>query len=264
MARIEKVDLRFPYEFIPVFDELETDAERGQLIMAIYNYERLGEEPEFKGELRFAWRTHIKPKMDKMIANYKAKCDARSKAGLKGGRPSKPKKPIGYLGKSDDKKEAENNTQKPNGYFGISEKPKKPNGNFAFLKKPKKPNGVDVDVDVDIDADMDVDADAERNARAHAQKLPDTVEYFISKICDVKSQSDIAKINKLCNKYGSEKFKEAVDIAASRLGKSLGYVEAVIRDPRPRTVPIKPDKMAKGVAETTKILESGELDEILG
>ena len=62
------------YEFEDVFAELESDEERGQLIMAMYAYARRGEEPNLTGVLKFAWRTHIKPKMDEMQANYEAKC----------------------------------------------------------------------------------------------------------------------------------------------------------------------------------------------
>jgi hypothetical protein len=62
------------YEYEDVFAELESDEERGQLIMAMYAYDRRGEEPDFTGVLKFAWRTHIKPKMDEMKAKYDTKC----------------------------------------------------------------------------------------------------------------------------------------------------------------------------------------------
>lgn len=62
------------YEFEDVFLELETDEERSQLIMAIFAYRKRGEEPQFtSGLLRFAWRTHIKPKLDEMADAYSAK-----------------------------------------------------------------------------------------------------------------------------------------------------------------------------------------------
>lgn len=75
MAKKEKVALYLLYEFEEIFSELDSDEERGQLIMAIYDYERRGIEPDFKGTLKFAWRTHIKPKMDKIIENYRRKCE---------------------------------------------------------------------------------------------------------------------------------------------------------------------------------------------
>ena len=62
------------YEFEDVFLELETDEERSQLIMAIFAYRKRGEDPQFtSGLLRFAWRTHIKPKLDEMADAYSAK-----------------------------------------------------------------------------------------------------------------------------------------------------------------------------------------------
>ena len=72
MAELKSMLLLYEYE--DVFDELETDEERGRLIMAMYAYDRRGEEPDFTGVLKFAWRTHIKPKMDEMKAKYEAKC----------------------------------------------------------------------------------------------------------------------------------------------------------------------------------------------
>ncbi len=78
----EKVALYLLYEFEEVFMELDSDEERGQLIMAIYNYERRGIEPEFKGTLKFAWRTHIKPKIDQITANYQRKCDVNVSENL--------------------------------------------------------------------------------------------------------------------------------------------------------------------------------------
>ena len=63
-------------EFEAVFRELETDAERSALILAIFAYAFHGEEPELTGILRYAWRTHIKPKLDEMDANYEKKCNS--------------------------------------------------------------------------------------------------------------------------------------------------------------------------------------------
>ena len=71
----EKKSMLVLYEFEAVFAELDTDAERGKLIMAMYAYERRHEEPEFTGLLKFAWNTHIKPKIDEMINSYQEKCD---------------------------------------------------------------------------------------------------------------------------------------------------------------------------------------------
>ena len=71
----DKKSMLLLYEFEQVFMELESDEERGRLIMAMFAYERRGEEPDFTGVLRFAWRTHVKPKMDEMIQSYKDKCE---------------------------------------------------------------------------------------------------------------------------------------------------------------------------------------------
>ena len=71
----EKNAMLLLYEFEAVFAGLESDEERGQLLMAMYAYERRQEEPNFTGILKFAWNTHIKPKMDSMRENYKEKCE---------------------------------------------------------------------------------------------------------------------------------------------------------------------------------------------
>ena len=63
-------------EFEAVFRELETDEERSGLVLAIFAYSFRGEEPEFTGILRYAWRTHIRPKLDEMDANYSKKCNS--------------------------------------------------------------------------------------------------------------------------------------------------------------------------------------------
>lgn len=119
-----KMALYLPYEFENVFAEL-SDEEVGKMIRAIVVYDRTGEEPTFDGVLRFAWRTHIEPKMKIIKDNYERKCK-QNKENIK---------------KRWNRGGAENNTKNTNVY----------ERNF----KDTNVNDIDIDVDRDIDRDIE-------------------------------------------------------------------------------------------------------------
>lgn len=91
-----------------------SDEELGQLIRAIFKYEKNNEMPNFKGVLQIAF-LFIKGNLDRDREKYDKRCETSAVNGKLGGRPPK---------------------EKPN---------LKPNNN---LKKPKK---ADNDIDNDID-----------------------------------------------------------------------------------------------------------------
>lgn len=88
----QKMSLILPYEFEIVFQSLPL-AEAGRLVLAIYAYEQRNEVPNFSDNpmLKFAWGTHIKPKIDENIEKYNAICEARRSAGSKGGKATQEK-----------------------------------------------------------------------------------------------------------------------------------------------------------------------------
>lgn len=255
----EKVALYLLYEFEEVFMELDSDEERGQLIMAIYNYERRGIEPEFKGTLKFAWRTHIKPKIDQITANYKRKCDV-NKANIRKRWNEESKKVI-------------------------------PNDTNVYERIPNDTNVDDIDVDVDVDVDiahkvLPKGRSSTREAAVQpktvdnfARLVPETastssekdidlkkaIDYYENAVRPVANHTDVERIRALIHDYGIRAFISAIDITKARGGKSLRYVESVIKDPQPRAAPkgIKND-VEVGLKEATAILEGGELDGIFG
>ena len=95
-----------------------SDEELGQLIRAIFKYEKNNEIPKFTGVLQMAF-LFIKGNLDRDREKYDKRCETSANNGKLGGRPPK---------------------QKPNS---------KPNKN---LKKPKK-----ADNDIDTDNDNEID-----------------------------------------------------------------------------------------------------------
>ena len=124
-----KMALYLPYEFENVFAEL-SDEEVGKMVKAIMVYDRTGEEPNFDGILRFAWRTHIEPKMRIIKENYERKCKQN-------------KENVNKRWKRGDTENKKNDTNDTN----VNE---------------QIPNDTNVD-DIDIDRDIDVDIDRENN-----------------------------------------------------------------------------------------------------
>lgn len=112
---------------------LLTDAEKGELVTALFFYNRTGEEPALSGMVKMAF-SFIKCQMERDAEKYKKTVEKRAAAGKQGGRPKKE-------------------DEKANGFSEKQTKAKKANG---FSEKQKKLN-VDVDDTVDVDVDEDVD-----------------------------------------------------------------------------------------------------------
>lgn len=126
------------------FEDL-SDEEVGILFKAMLSYSETGEMPEMPKPLKVAFR-FIKQQMDANKEKYIEKCNKRSEAGAKGGRPRKETQEEKANGFSEDELKA----KKANGFSEKQTKAKKadkeedkeednllPNGN----KKEISPNG---------------------------------------------------------------------------------------------------------------------------
>ena len=98
-----------------------SDEELGQLLRAIFKYEKTREEPQNLGSLAKLAFGFIKGNLNRDREKYDKRSETSAINGKKGGRPS---------------------TKKPNS---------KPN------EKPKKPKKADIDIETDIDTDTDID-----------------------------------------------------------------------------------------------------------
>ena len=87
---MQKTAMLLPYEFEIVFKSLPLE-QAGKLILAIYAYEQNKIEPDFSDNpmLKFAWETHVKPKIQENVEKYEMVCEKRKASGSKGGRPRK-------------------------------------------------------------------------------------------------------------------------------------------------------------------------------
>ena len=186
------------YEFEEVFSELETDEDRSKMIMAIFAYKKRGEEPEFTGLLRFAWRTHIKPKLDEMSANYQAKCD-KLRANVQ--KRWKNKDNIQTNTNVDDK-DKDKDKEKD-----------KDKSSRARAKQTQFPVVVNDKEDV----------------------VREAVRFFTDHINSALYADGIGKVKLLLSQYGMAEFKRAVTLMAKRGGRSLNYLEKILQDPHEDT-----------------------------
>ncbi|MCI9245607.1 MAG: hypothetical protein HFJ30_00395 [Clostridia bacterium] len=69
---------------------LMSDEEIGQLMRAIYQYEKTREVPKLDGMLKMAF-SFIKTQLDRDREKYEAKCEKNKENGARGGRPRKQK-----------------------------------------------------------------------------------------------------------------------------------------------------------------------------
>lgn len=105
---------------------LLTDEQIGQLMRAIMEYEKTGNEPVLDGMLKMAF-SFIKTQLDRDREKYNKKCEKNKQNGAKGGRPKK---------KQEDNK-------KPNGFNkseGLKQKPKKADKEDEEDKEDDKDN----------------------------------------------------------------------------------------------------------------------------
>lgn len=111
---------------------LLSDAERGQLLMALLDYSESGEEHELSGAALMAY-SFIKAQMDRDAAKYAETVQKRREAGRQGGRPAK----------ANESNEKQSEAKKANGFDEKQNKAKKP----------------DTDTDTDTVTDTDTDTD---------------------------------------------------------------------------------------------------------
>lgn len=114
------------------FEDL-SDEEVGILFKAMLGYSETGEMPEMPKPLKVAFR-FIKQQMDANKEKYIEKCNKRSEAGAKGGRPRK-----------------ETQEEKANGFYEDELKAKKANG---FSEKQTKAKKADKEEDKEEDKDL--------------------------------------------------------------------------------------------------------------
>lgn len=105
--------------------------ERGDLILAIFEYEESGEIQTPLAPLPALAFSFIRDTLDRDRAAYEEKCERNRENGKKGGRPKK------------------NDT---------------PQKNQGFSEKPKKPDN-DIDNDIDNDNDIDIDSDIDKGEK---------------------------------------------------------------------------------------------------
>lgn len=181
------------YEFEDVFLELETDEERSQLIMAIFAYRKRGEEPQFtSGLLRFAWRTHIKPKLDEMADAYSAK--------------------VQKLRENANKRWAMQNDA--NACKGISQ-----NAIARYKEKEKEK-----EKEKAIKAATRVD-------NQNSTEVNEAEQYFSEHVRLIVAP-ERERLQELLAQYGLDAFKAAVLIMQRRGGHSMRYLETILKDPR--------------------------------
>ena len=121
---------------------LLNDEERGQLLMALFDYVETGKEPEIQGAALMAF-SFIRLQIDKDAAKYAETCRKRSEAGKRGGRPSKAedenenqaeaKKANAFSEKQTEAKKADNDNENDNEndndhYHDINNPPIPPQG----------------------------------------------------------------------------------------------------------------------------------------
>ena len=122
--------------------------ERGDLILAIFEYEKTGEVQTPLTPLPALAFSFIKDTLDRDRASYEERCERNRENGKKGGRPKKD---------APQKK-----TQ------GFSEKPKKPD------------NDNDIDIDIDIDIDNDIDGGEKDCGAVPKERLSDPPDSIVS------------------------------------------------------------------------------------
>lgn len=125
--------------------DLLSDEEKGQLIMALFAYNR-GEDIPLNGMANMAF-SFMKAQMDRDLEQYQKICERNRDNGKKGGRPK------------------------------TTENPKKPSGFSENPNKPKKPDkDKDKDKEEDKDKDKDIDKkEKEKNIKKEKEKSTKTL-----------------------------------------------------------------------------------------
>lgn len=135
--------------------ELLTDEEKGRLLMALFDYNENGKNPELNGITRMAF-SFIKAQMDRDAQKYAETCMRRSEAGKQGGRPSKA-----------------------NGFSEKQTETKKANG---FSEKQAKAKKADTDNDTDTDTDTDINNSISLSSSFEEGDIPEDEEPKLSPV----------------------------------------------------------------------------------
>ena len=93
--------------------------------------------------------------------------------------------------------------------------------------KLKENNDVTLQVTQSNATDIDKDIDKEYKEEIYKEESVTIFDYFENKIKSL-NPSDYEKLNKLLDKYGEDKLKEAIDIASDNEAKSINYIKSIL------------------------------------
>lgn len=135
-------------EYKEHFENFDTDAERIELLYAIFDYHARKEPIINYKSVKIAF-SFVKKELDRQIAKYESVCDRNKQNGLKGGRPKEtqknPENPVGCL-------ETQNNPKEP----------KKPNSN---TNSNSKENSNTKEKEILIEENMGAEAPPSRKGK---------------------------------------------------------------------------------------------------
>ena len=194
---MQKTAMLLPYEFEIVFKSLPLE-QAGKLILAIYAYEQNKIEPNFSDNpmLKFAWETHVKPKIQENVEKYEMVCEKRKASGSKGGRPRK---------QVDD--------NKPNDF---TENQK----NQMVFEKAKEPDG---------DGDGDGDGDIKENILKEKSPITDDgheiIKLFEERFGMISSYKAM-QLQDLIDDFGKDAVAYAIKQANISSTQSIRYIRA--------------------------------------
>ena len=159
--------------------ELLTDAERGALLTALFEYAEHGREGELAGAAKMAF-SFIRAQLDRDADKYSERCERNRENGAKGGRP-------------------------PHG----DGKPEKPKTSERFSAKPKKPD-TEKETDTDTEKETDIKnplTPLEDRSPALLEAANEWLRYKRERKEDYKPtglKSLVASIRKHAEQYGDE------------------------------------------------------------
>ena len=171
-----------------------SDEELGQLMRAIFQYEKDGTEPKFIGLLKMAF-SFIKGNLNRDKQKYDKRCETSAINGKKGGRPSN-KKP----------------NEKPN------EKPKKP-------KKADIDNEIDNDNDTDNEIDNDIVIDNDND-----NELIDLFSFFEKEFGQTISSTTYQKLLSYQKEFDDELIKQAIRECVYSNVRTVNYLNGILNN----------------------------------
>ncbi len=192
----QKMSLVLPYEFEIVFKSLPL-AEAGRLILAIYSYEQRSETPVLDDNpmLKFAWETHIKPKIDENIERYNAICEARRTAGSKGGKSTQ--------GKNKQSNQA--------------------NASFDEQNEANQAKASDIDCDCDCDCDCDKEKIFKKENQMFSVEGMEIIKIYEERFGLVSSYK-ATQLNDLVTDFGKDAVAYAVRQANISSAPGIKYI----------------------------------------